>query len=76
MTFTPTTHTRIRRVHTFTEGAAGLSAKTVGQVSKYAQNIGATLAKKGEKSHNKGVGPDGQPIEGYKPGLLHDCGWN
>jgi len=71
MTFTPTTHTRIRKVHTFTEGAAGLSAKTVGQVTKVAQNIGATLAKRGEKSHNKGVGPDGQPIEGYKPGLLN-----
>ena len=40
MTFTPTTHARIRKVHTFSEGAAGLSAKTVGQVTKYAQNIG------------------------------------
>jgi spartin len=71
MTFTPTTHARIRKVHTFTEGAAGLSSKTVGQVSKVAQNIGATLAKRGAKENAKGIGPDGQPIEGYKPGLLN-----
>jgi spartin len=72
VTFTPTTHARIRKVHTFSEGAVGLSAKTVGQVSKYAQNIGATLAKKGETQKAKrGIGPDGQPLEDYKPGLLN-----
>ena len=72
MTFTPTTHARIRKVHTFSAGAAGLSAKTVGQVQKYAQNVGATLAKKGVSQKAKGgIGPDGQPIEGYKPGLLN-----
>jgi spartin len=72
MTFTPTTHARIRKVHTFSEGAAGLSAKTVGSVSKYAQNLGATLAKRGEKTKaNKGIGPDGQPIEDYRPSLLN-----
>ncbi len=71
MTFDPATHTRIRKVHTFSEGAAGLSAKTVGQVSKYAQSLGATLAKRGEKAHHKGIGPDGQPVSDYKPGLLN-----
>jgi spartin len=70
MTFTPTTHDRIRKVHTFSAGAAGLSAKTVGSVSRYAQNLGATLAKRGEKAH-KGIGPDGKPVEDYKPGLLN-----
>lgn len=70
MTFNPTTHARIRKVHTFTEGAAGLSAKTVGQVTKYAQNIGATLAKRSQKG-SKGIGPDGKPLEDYKPGLLN-----
>jgi spartin len=70
MTFDPTTYTRIRKVHTFTEGAAGLSAKTVGQVGKYAQNISATLSKRGQKPH-KGIGPDGKPVEDYKPGLLN-----
>ncbi|KAB8297689.1 hypothetical protein EYC80_001497 [Monilinia laxa] len=69
MTFTPTTHAHIRRVHTFTEGAAGLSAKTVGQVTKYAQNIGASLAKR--NGAQRGVGPDGKPIDDYKPGLLN-----
>lgn len=63
MTFTPAAHTRIRKVHTFTEGAAGLSAKTVGQVSKYAQNFGAQLARRSEKSRVKG--------DDYKPGLLN-----
>ena len=58
-------------MHTFTEGAAGLSAKTVGQVSKYAQNIGATLAKRGQAKGAKGIGPDGQPLEDYKPGILN-----
>ncbi|PQE17344.1 Senescence spartin-associated protein [Rutstroemia sp. NJR-2017a BVV2] len=72
MTFTPTTHARIRRVHTFSEGAAGLSAKTVGQVTKYAQNIGATLAKRSQSQRaHKGIGPDGKPVEEYKPGLLN-----
>ncbi|KAG9245221.1 senescence-associated protein-domain-containing protein [Calycina marina] len=62
MTFTPSTHQRIRKVHTFSEGAVGVSAKTVGQVTKVAQNIGATLTRRGEKAV-KG--------EGYKPGLLN-----
>lgn len=72
MTFTPTTHTRIRKVHTFTEGAAGLSAKTVGQASKYAQNIGATLARRAQNQKGlKGIGPGGEPLEDYKPGILN-----
>lgn len=72
MTFSPTTHTRIRKINTISENAVGLSAKTVGQVSKYAQNIGATLAKRGESDKKKkGVDKDGKPIEGYKPGLLN-----
>jgi spartin len=72
LTFTPTTHARIRKVHTFSEGAAGLSAKTVGQVQKYAQNLGATLAKKGaDQRAKRGIGADGQPLEDYKPGLLN-----
>ncbi|CAG8949151.1 hypothetical protein HYFRA_00004773 [Hymenoscyphus fraxineus] len=71
MTFTPTTHERVRKVHTFTQGAAGLSAKTVGQVGKVAQNLGASLTARGNKKGGKGLGPDGKPIEGYKPGLLN-----
>lgn len=72
MTFTPTTHARIRKINTFSESAAGLSAKTVGQVSKYAQNLGATMAKKGQSQKaSRGIGPDGTPVENYKPGLLN-----
>ncbi|KAI9806527.1 MAG: hypothetical protein M1833_003714 [Piccolia ochrophora] len=70
MTFTPTTQERVRKIHSFTTGAAGLSSKTVGQVGKYAQNLGATVARKGDKK-GKGVDKDGRPIEGYKPGILN-----
>lgn len=72
MTFSPTTHTRIRKINTLSENAVGLSAKTVGQVSKYAQNIGATLAKRGESERKqKGFDKEGKAIDGYKPGLLN-----
>lgn len=71
MTFNPATQSRIRKVHTFSEGAAGLSAKTVGQVSKYAQNLGASLSRKGERGAHRGLGPDGKPVSNYKPGLLN-----
>ncbi|RFU28261.1 hypothetical protein B7463_g8085, partial [Scytalidium lignicola] len=72
VTFTATTHSRIRKINTFSEGAAGLSAKTVGQVSKYAQNLGAAMAKKGaNQKGQRGLGPDGKPVDDYKPGLLN-----
>lgn len=70
MTFTPTTHARVRKINTFTTGAAGLSAKTVGQATKYAQNIGASLAGRKAKTP-KGTNKDGTPDEEYKPGLLN-----
>ncbi len=66
MTFTPTTQARVRRLNSVTQGAVGLSAKTVGQVTRHAQNVGATLARRGEQQkkmkHDR---------EGYKPGLLN-----
>lgn len=73
MTFTPATQERVRKLNSLTEGAAGLSAKTVGQVTKVAQNIGATLARRGEsqKGKNRGFDKEGKPIENYKPGLLN-----
>jgi spartin len=67
LTFTPTTHDRVRKINAFTQGAAGLSAKTVGQVSKYAQNLGATMARRGGAGKERG-GADGRP---YKPGILN-----
>ena len=72
MTFTPTTQTRVRQLNNFSQGAVGLSAKTVGQVSRYAQSLGATMARRGEQQRKtKGYDKDGRPIENYKPGLLN-----
>lgn len=70
MTFSPTTHTNLRRIHTFTQTAAGLSAKTVGQVGRYAQNFGAKMTNKGEKQ-KRGYDQDGNAKAGYKPGILN-----
>lgn len=72
VTFKPTTHEHIRKVHTFTSGAAGLSAKTVGSVGKIAQNLGASLARN-NRTHGgpKGFDKDGKPIDNYKPGFLN-----
>lgn len=72
MTFTPATKARVRKINSFSQGAAGLSAKTVGQVSRYAQNVGATMTRKGEQQRKtKGFDKDGKPIESYKPGILN-----
>ncbi|KAL0944486.1 protein spg20 [Colletotrichum truncatum] len=70
MTFTPAAHDRIRRINQFTNTAAGLSASTVGHIGKVAQNLGATLSRKKDGS-GRGYDKDGNPIEGYKPGLLN-----
>lgn len=73
VTFKPATHDRVRKIGKFSGDVAGLSAKTVGQVAKVAQNLGATIAGKGNKDRagRRGYGPDGQPIENFKPGLLN-----
>ena len=66
MTFTPATQERVRKLNSLTAGAVNLSAKTVGQVTKRAQNLGATMARRGESQ--KGI-KAGDPK--YKPGLLN-----
>ncbi|KAA6414729.1 MAG: hypothetical protein FRX48_01479 [Lasallia pustulata] len=72
MAFTPTTQARIRKLNSLSQSAAGLSAKTVSQVSRYAQNLGATMARRGEQQKKaKGFDKDGRPIQNYKPGLLN-----
>lgn len=74
MTFQPATREHIRRINTFTGGAATLSAKTVGQITKVAQNWGASLGGHGAKdsgSSHKGFDKDGKPLGTYKPGLLN-----
>ena len=70
MTFTPTTQERIRKINSVSQGAVKLSAKTVGQVTRHAQNVGATLARRGEQK-KKGYDKDGRPVDSYKPGLLN-----
>lgn len=70
MVFKPATHERVRKINTLTTGVAGYSAKTVGQLTKYAQNAAAGMA--GHKKTNaKSVNPDGTPNANYKPGLLN-----
>jgi spartin len=73
MTFNPATHERVRRIGKLSVGAAEMSSKTVGQVSKVAQNLGAHLLGRGQKdkSGTRGYGPDGQPLDNFKPGLLN-----
>ncbi|PNS17340.1 hypothetical protein CAC42_7023 [Sphaceloma murrayae] len=71
MEFAPATHERVRKINNFTHGAAGMSAKTVGQVSKYAQNFGANLSRRKEKEPR--YDEKGRPIseQPSKPGLLN-----
>ena len=69
MSFTPTTQERIRKLNSLSQGAVGLSAKTVGQITKHAQNFGATMARRGEKK-TKGYDEYGRSVE-FKPGLLN-----
>ncbi|CCU74788.1 hypothetical protein BGHDH14_bgh04419 [Blumeria hordei DH14] len=71
ITFQPTTHARIRKIFSISEGAADLSSKTVGHVQRYAQNFGATMVKN-DRAHNKtGLDSQGKAGETYKPGLIN-----
>ncbi|KAI2628446.1 senescence-associated protein-domain-containing protein [Xylaria nigripes] len=71
--FEPATHERVRRIGKFSGGVAGMSSKTVGQVTKVAQNLGAHLAGRGYKDTNgkRGLDSQGQLLEDFKPGLLN-----
>ncbi|KAK4125918.1 hypothetical protein N657DRAFT_642672 [Parathielavia appendiculata] len=75
MTFKPATREHIRRINNFTGSAATLSAKTVGQITKVAQNWGASLGGHGKgkdgSARHKGFDKDGNPLPTYKPGLLN-----
>jgi spartin len=70
MVFQPATHERARKINALTTGVAGFSAKTVGQLSKHAQNFTASTLGKGPR-RAKAVLPDGTPNPDYKPGLLN-----
>ncbi|KAJ5359348.1 uncharacterized protein N7496_011761 [Penicillium cataractarum] len=68
VTFSDATHARIRKVGTFSDGAANLSSRTLGQVERVAQNIGASLARKDAKP--RGANRHHPPPD-YKPGVLN-----
>lgn len=70
VTFSETTQARIRRIGTFSHGAADISARTVGQVGKYAQNFGASLSRRKENDKQRGLDKNGNPVE-HKPGALN-----
>ncbi|OOQ87695.1 protein SPG20 [Penicillium brasilianum] len=69
VTFSDATHARIRKVGTFSDGAANLSSRTIGQVERVAQNIGASLARKDAKPRPHANRH--QPPPDYKPGVLN-----
>lgn len=70
VSFTPTTHANIRRINQFSTKAAGLSAATVGSISKVAQNFGATVGRR-KDGRSRGYDKDGKAIDTYKPGVLN-----
>lgn len=70
VSFTPTTHSHIRKINTFSTKAAGLSASTVGSISKVAQNLGANLSRR-KDGRARGYDKEGNIIETYKPGVLN-----
>ncbi|KAK5121340.1 hypothetical protein LTR85_005506 [Meristemomyces frigidus] len=71
--FNEATHNRVRKINTFTQGAAGVSSKTVGQVTKHAQNFAAGISGHRKNRAAKGFDAQGNPLpqEEYKPGLLN-----
>lgn len=73
MTFTPAAHERVRRINTFTSGAASMSSKTVGRVAHITQNMTASMSGHKKNRANKGFDEKGNPLaeEEYKPGLLN-----
>lgn len=70
LVFNTTTHDRVRKINTFTTSVAGMSSKTVGSISKHAQNFTAGALGKGPR-RTKALLPDGTPNPEYKPGLLN-----
>ncbi|KAJ6031935.1 hypothetical protein N7540_002667 [Penicillium herquei] len=68
LTFSDATHARVRKVGTFSDSAANFSARTLGQVERVAQNLGASLARSDTKA--KGVDKRNPPPD-YKPGVLN-----
>lgn len=71
VSFSPAARSRIRKINTFSESAAELSHKTVGQVGKIVQEFGASLARRKERSkYPRGFDENGNPVP-FKPGILN-----
>ncbi|KAJ5288164.1 hypothetical protein N7478_003850 [Penicillium angulare] len=73
LTFSDTTHARLRKVGTFSTGAADFSSRTLGQVERVAQNLGASLARNNNNNNTpktKGFDKHNPPPD-YKPGVLN-----
>lgn len=68
VTFTPATQDRIRRINRFSSKAADISATTVAQINRLAQNVGASLA---GKQYGSGHDKNGNPIDSYKPSFIN-----
>lgn len=70
VTFTPTTHDRVRRINHLSDKAATFSSTTVGAIGHVAQNLGAGMARR-KDGRARGFDKDGNVIETYKPGVLN-----
>jgi len=68
MEFSPAAKERVRKLHAFTQSGRSISAKSVGMATKHAQNLAATIVRKGERPE-KGHDKHGQSAS--KPGLLN-----
>jgi spartin len=68
VTFSPATHTNVRKISSMTQSAAQLSSKTVSKVGEITQNVGATLTRRGDA---KNKGDKLAQGSSYKPGILN-----
>lgn len=75
MSFTPAAHDRARKINKLSQGAAGISAKTVGQAAKYAQNLGASMTRGGRSSMKPGATATTTTQRGVKPHHSHKPGF-
>jgi len=64
MTFSPAAKERARKIHGMTQSGAQISAKTVGSLANYTQNMAARMTGKGDRKEK-------ERGEGYKPGLFN-----
>jgi len=64
VTFSPAAKERARKIHGMTQSGAQISAKTVGSLAKYSQNVAARVTGHGDRKDK------GKP-DSYKPGLFN-----